>query len=310
MKRLRPLQILVVLVLSQLAGAQELSECGPSRVEAPPYSVDRSVNPSGGSPELYLAITLDRQFLRPDSMRAFGRALNERFCRNRTVEASIFDDRRGATEWDPFHVPQLYATALRGEYFLDRETGKEYITFSTTRGRGFDEFINLGPTAEPLPVRTYTGAYKNRKYRYSVRIPPSLVGASTVPEELEGGINVSLSSGAGHYIWVGATENTYYFSALWWAIGFQRAWIEWDGAKVLSFTQSKRYRLGKLQARRLTVRYKEAGSDQVLVKDFLLALRNRKEEIGTLYRAEMMTTEGKYAEDRKTFERIVKSWRF
>ena len=39
-----------------------------------------------------------------------------------------------------------------------------------------------------------------------------------------------------------------------------------------------------------------------IVKDYVLALKDKKDEIGTLYRVEMGTTEQEYAQDKKIFE--------
>lgn len=299
--------VALLLALSQLAASQELSDCGPSGVEAPQYSIGRHLREPD---RLYLEVVVDRQSLRRDSMRALGQALNRRFCKDKIIEATVFDDLRIATDSDPFHFPEVYGSAIRGEYFLDRGAGKENITFSNERWRKFDEFIDLAAGTADTAPRSYTGPYRNQNYRYSVAIPRSLTGTSTVPRQVEGGINISLPSGDGHYIWLGAAENRWQFSRLWIAVMFQRGWIEKEGSQILSRKQNTRYRLGSLKATRLTIRYKPSGSDQVMVKDFLLALRQpRRDEIGTLYRVEMTTSESKYIEDRKVFERVVKSWR-
>lgn len=286
------------------------SECVSTREpETPQYQVGRTLRTTTKTPQLILYVALDPAALKPGPMRALGRALNRQFCKDATIEATIVDDVRAASKWDPFHVPELYGSAIRGSYYLDRAKGKEYIAFSNARGRGFDEFINLqSADAQPAP-RSYRDVYKNAQYGYSVAIPASLMGTAAVPKEREGGINISLSTKNDHYIWVGATENIFRFSSLQWAIDFQRAWIEADGSQVLSFTEDTTYRLGKLKGTRLTVRYKPSKSEQIMVKDFVLALTCERNAVGTLYRIEMTTSQDQYVQDRKLFESVVRSWR-
>lgn len=302
--------ILVFGTNASLMGQESLSECDVARSDnAPVYAVGRTRRAADETPTLTLFVTVQPSVLNVDAMRGLGRALNRRFCKDRTIEAIIADDERAATKWDPFHLPQFYAAAIRGSYFLDRDSRKEYVAFSTARGRGFDEFLNLGPTDEQSPNRTYTHAYQNVKYGYSVVLPTSFVGTSNVPKDREGGINISLSSGTNRYIWVGATENSFRFSSLRLATIFQQAWVQAEGATIIGFTQDPHYRLGNSKGTRLTVRYKIAGSDEIMVKDFVLALKRKKEDVGTLYRLEMGSTEKAYREDKKIFDQIVRSWR-
>ncbi|HEV8431030.1 MAG TPA: hypothetical protein VGQ41_24210 [Pyrinomonadaceae bacterium] len=302
---------LVVLGTSaSLMGQSSVDECDAAQDrDTPIYKVVRTRRASDETPALTLFVKVQPAFFNADAMRGLGRALNRRFCKDRTIEAIIVDDERAATKWDPFHVPELYESAIRGSYFLDRESGKEYVAFSNARGRGFDEFVSLGPTTQQPSPRTYTNAYQNLKYRYSLVVPASFAGTSTVPKEDERGINIAISSDQNRYIWVGATENVFQFSSLWWATTFQRFWIEADGSKIVSFAREPHYRLGYLKGTRLTVRYKRPGADKVLVKDFVLALKSNKNDVGTLYRVEMASTEKDYNSDKKTFEQIAKSWR-
>jgi hypothetical protein len=260
-----------------------LRRCRPTKSVA----YERAPNET---PALTVYVTVGPASFKPALMRALGDTLNQRFCKDRTIEAIIVDDHRASSEWDPFHLPELYTAAVRGSYILDRDSGKEYIAFSNAKGRGFDEFVSLEPTSEQPTPRTYTNSYQNLNYGYSVVVPRSLVGRSTVPKEIEGGINISISSDQNRYVWVGATENSFHFSSLWWASGFQRLWIEAEGSTILGFTRDPHFRLGNLKGTRLTVRYKNPGSDKVLVKDFVLALKSKKDDVDTLYRVELGST--------------------
>ena len=308
----RTLLLVVVSLLAagSLMGQESVSECDFALDgDAPAHKIGRTRRAPNETPALTVTVTVGPAFFKPGPMKALARALNRRFCKDRTIEGIIVDDQRADAKWNPIHLPELHASAIRGSYFLDRDNGKEYIAFSNARGRGFDEFLSLAPTSEQPTPRTYTNAYRNTNYGYSVVVPTSLVGTSTVPKEREGGINIPLPGGESRYIWVGATENTFQFSSLWWATNFQRLWMEIDGATILSFNRNPHYRLGKFKGVRLTVRYKVPGSTTVMVKDFVLALQEKKEEVGTLYRVEMGSTEQDYARDKKLFEQLVRSWR-
>lgn len=302
--------IVSLLAGGSVMGQRSLSECEviPDK-EVPAYKIGPTLRRPNKTPALTLYVTVGPASFNPASMRALGHALNQRFCKDRTIEAIIVDDNRATTVWDPIHVPELYAGAVRGSYFLDRDSGKEYIAFSSVRGRGFDEFVSLAPPNEQPTPRTYRNAYRNSNYDFSVVVPTSLVGTSTVRKEDEGGISIPLSTGGNRYIWVGATENSFHFSSLWWATSFQRLWIELDGSKIVSFTKDPHYRLGNLNGTRLIVRYKVVGSDTVMVKDFVLAFKTVKGEIETLCRVELSSTEQDYAKDKKLFEQLVRSWR-
>lgn len=304
------LMLVSLLAGGSLMGQRSLSECEviPDK-EVPAYKIGPLRRKPNETPALLLYVTVGPASFKTASMRALGHALNQRFCNDRTIEAIIVDDNRATSEWDPVHVPELYAAAVRGSYLLDRDSGKEYIAFSSARGRGFDEFVSLAPPDEQPTPRTYTNAYRNPNYGFSVVVPTSLTGTSTVPEDREGGINIPLTTGGSRYIWVGATENTFNFSSLWWATSFQRLWIELDGSKIVSFTRDPHYRLGNLNGTRLTVRYKVAGSSTVMVKDFVFAFKTVNGEPKTLFRVELRSTETDYAKDKRIFEQLVKSWR-
>ena len=110
------------------------------------------------------------------------------------IRAVIVDDYRAATIWEPIHLPEFYAPAERGDYYLDRVTGEEYVEFSTKRGRGVDQFIKLGTNANPVASRTYERAYRNSNFGYSALIPSPFKGKTEVPAALEGGVLLSLSS--------------------------------------------------------------------------------------------------------------------
>jgi hypothetical protein len=306
---------LILAIVSLQASASLMAQDAPFECDvtgfnaAPVYKIGRTRRAPDETPALTLLLAVQPAIFNADAMRGLGRALNQRFCRDRTIEAIITDDERAATKWDPFHLPEFYAGAIRASYFLDRNSGQEYIAFSNARGRGFDEFINLARTEEQSTSRTYTGRYQNAKYGYSVVLPDSLAGTSSVPKEREGGISISLSSATNRYIWVGATENSFHFSSLSSATFFQKAWIEADGARILSFNRDRNYRLGNRKGTRLTVTYTVPNSSEIMIKDFVLALKTKQEEVGTFYRLEMATTQKDYTADKKVFEHIIRSWR-
>lgn len=276
---------------------------------APQYNVGRSSHSQSETARLLLQISVQPQVFRPEFMTALARQLNQDFCKEPRIRAIIVDDFRAATfQWDPVHLPEFYAPAERGQYYLDRTTGEERLEFSTKRGRGVDGFIDLDRNAKSDVSRTYKGVYRNNNFGYSASIPLSLKGVVEVPPTLEGGILITLSADFEHYIWLGASHNTARYNSLAWATNAHLEWLKNEGAKVLTFTR-RPARLGSLRAERLIIKYKSPGSDATRVQDLVLAIKFEKDEVGIVYQIEMRTTQSTYAKDIEAFNQIVRSWR-
>lgn len=73
--------------------------------------------------------------------------LNDDFSNERRVVATILDDERIAQNPPPAGAEySLFDEVNRGQYYLDRAKGYEYIAFSTERGKPANQVvINLGP---------------------------------------------------------------------------------------------------------------------------------------------------------------------
>jgi hypothetical protein len=241
-------------------------------------------------------------------MTALAHQLEQDFCKEPRIRAIIVDDFRAATfQWDPIQLPEFYASAERGEYYLDRTTGEERVEFSTKRGRGVDGFVDLAAKESTDASRTYKGVYRNKNFGYSASIPAPKEGISEVPAALEAGILINLSGSLEHYIWLGGSYTARY-NSLAFAADAHVKWLTNEGANILT-TSRRPVRLGDLRAERVILKYKTPESDVTWIEDLVLAIRLQPDEYGIVYQIEMRTTESDYSKDVGTFNQIVQSWR-
>lgn len=290
------------------AFAQDCSSQRSKIPQAPEYKIGRNLHWQKEPTRFLALISIPPQFFTRTHMIALGKQLNLDFCDEKRIRAIIVDDHRAATIWEPIHLAPFYGPAERGEYYLDRATGEEYLEFSTKRGRGVDGFIRFAPFPNRTRRRTYKGAYRNSKFRYFTKLPASLEGISEVPEEIEGGILITLSKDPERFIWLGGAYDTSSYASLREATDSHLDWLRTDGAKVLNVKRQKS-QLGKLNAERITVRYEAPGSDVINVMDLVVALRFQRDASAIVHQIEMRTTASNYTYDVKAFNSIARSWR-
>ena len=118
----------------------------PGQTEPVNYKIGRQS--SGPTPpnELYLYVSIAPEYFIRGTMAQLARQLNKDFPRDQKIIATIFDDERNAQNGIPAGASfSLFMETERGQYYLDRVKGYEYIAFSTKRGRPASETIlNLG----------------------------------------------------------------------------------------------------------------------------------------------------------------------
>jgi hypothetical protein len=109
---------------------------------APEYRIGDSWRTATGSATQALQISINpRHFNRKDMM-ALARQLNKDFSHESRVAIYIFDSYRSAQTFSIISHSPTYNRdfkAFRGFYLLDRNMGKEYIEFSSARGRPRNE---------------------------------------------------------------------------------------------------------------------------------------------------------------------------
>jgi hypothetical protein len=90
--------------------------------------------------ELILEIVVKPEDFTHDKMVMLARQLNKDYLGESRMYAVIFDSEEAARNYNPAGGSYSISKKLeRGEYFLDRIKGREYINFSSQRGKPVDE---------------------------------------------------------------------------------------------------------------------------------------------------------------------------
>lgn len=132
----------VLLALSVLASAQQPTVNCPSddvNPKAPKYRIGFAGHARGKDCELLLYISIDPGRFSREDMVALADRLNKDFCYEKRLTAIILDDYDAAKH--PLRNKKAYWDAERGSYHLDRERYRQYIKFSTARGKPADEVV-------------------------------------------------------------------------------------------------------------------------------------------------------------------------
>ena len=155
--------------------------------------------------------------------------------------------------------------------------------------------------------KSYAYRHSNSEYGYSVLIPKGLKTRTDPPPLPQHGFRISLSTEAGCFIWVDGSYNTFDWVNLQEAVDSHLEWLKQEGTDYVKIRESS-VRLGRLQALRSIVRYKSSTTGKWMLQDLVLALRERKSEVGILYTCGLKTLESRYPKDKELFEKIIKSW--
>lgn len=89
------------------------------------YSERSTVN---GRPSILICISVKPEEVNREFLVLLAHHLNQRFCREERLVVAIFIDYKAARYFNPNF--QNVRDAWRGEYFLDRRTGEEYVSFT------------------------------------------------------------------------------------------------------------------------------------------------------------------------------------
>jgi hypothetical protein len=151
--KLIPLPSLIICFLlfePVLLARQELVKCKyESKELAPKYRIGWRTYSVAGPKTLLLAISIDTHHFSRDEMVALAHRIKRDFCRERKLDIAILDSYKAARAFAPTIEKEWFQKHWRGDYFLDRDSGEERITFSTVPDRPRDEVIvNLGATIQ------------------------------------------------------------------------------------------------------------------------------------------------------------------
>ncbi|HMG74094.1 MAG TPA: hypothetical protein VK582_11390 [Pyrinomonadaceae bacterium] len=102
-----------------------------------------------GPKTLFLAVSVRPRHFSKDEMVALAHRLNQDFCHEQRLNAALLDDYKAARAFSPTNERQWFYAHWRGQYLLDRDSGKEEITFSTAANKPRDEVrLNLSSRGE------------------------------------------------------------------------------------------------------------------------------------------------------------------
>ncbi len=114
--------------------------------------------------EIVLNISVKPENINRDFLALLARHLNQRFSADRRIAVAIFDDFKAAKNYD-IGFPETHDT-VRGEYFLDRSTGEEYVSYSVT-----PNYLKSDPRSRiKIELGTKTSRYGQRQRTISGRV--------------------------------------------------------------------------------------------------------------------------------------------
>lgn len=128
--------------LTTNTGAQQQGvKCPSDDVDskAPAYRIGLAAHATKGSRELYLYVSVDASHFVRQDMLLLAQRLNDDFCYEKRLIVVLLDDYQAARH--PLRNSKAYWNAERGIYHLNRNTGRQYIKFSTSREKPKDEVV-------------------------------------------------------------------------------------------------------------------------------------------------------------------------
>jgi len=153
-------------------------------------------------------------------------------------------------------------------------------------------------------MASYTDTYFNSDYEFKVSIPNGLIGHSSPPPAPNHGFGILLGKRGDGYVEVDGSANSLEYESSEIAVRNNVGFLKDRGA-IISKSRMNRSRLGGFTATRLTVWYHCPGSDEMFVKEQVVALSPDKSPIWVVG---LDTKQSRYEKDRRVFESILKSW--
>lgn len=169
--------------------------------------------------------------------------------------------------------------------------------------------------ADEPKFQTYTGRYENPDYCFAVTIPEGEVGLANSKPGPHRGFFVDLTVDrttplaqtwerpSNRLMHVAASEGPGSKTTPEQAAARRKSDIEKGGSRVLGY-QPRRFRLGKMPAIRVSLSYEIPGSTIPAIEESVFARRG-----GYLYEMNLVTTPGRFHDDEKIFDGMLKSWR-
>jgi len=102
-----------------------------------------------GPKTLFLAVSIHARSFSKDEIIVLAHRLKQDFCNEQRLNVAILDDYKAARAFSPTNEKQWFHNHWRGQYLLDRVSGKEEINYSTAPAKPKDEVrLNLSTRRE------------------------------------------------------------------------------------------------------------------------------------------------------------------
>lgn len=129
---LLPLVLTSLFVPEPIAAQRNMNCRSETNRPAPRYRTGWKTYSVEGPKTLFLAISIDARRFSRDDLMALAQRINEVYCREQRLVVAILDDYRAARAFAPTNEKLWFKQHWRGDYFLDRNSGEEELSFSTT----------------------------------------------------------------------------------------------------------------------------------------------------------------------------------
>lgn len=181
------------------------------------------------------------------------------------------------------------------------------VAFSLNRNANYQGGCrNAPPDGFNSPSRvSYRGRYVNQVFKYSITIPPGLVGYSAAPPSPLHGFGIVLGTEGDGYFWTEGRTNALDLSLQELAQSRIDSLRE-KGVKVLSHEQNS-WKLDIFPAIRTIIQYSCMGRSEVFTHDSVVAMDSSK---STTWILVLDSKRMRYPEYRKIFDPMLKSWKY
>jgi hypothetical protein len=154
--------------------------------------------------------------------------------------------------------------------------------------------------------REYKGAYENLAYRYSVVIPADLVGYDDINPFYWHGFGVVVGTEQPSYLLVNGEPNSLEFTRPSDAATRLLKYLQWHHHKI-DKSEVTELEVDGLKAALIVVTYACSGSTKKYVMSSIVAISPDK---NVLYEVTIYSHADRFERDRRTFDAVVKSWKY
>ena len=159
-------------------------------------------------------------------------------------------------------------------------------------------------------MTVFTGRYSNHRFGFGFLIPRGLRATGPPDGYPQDGVVINLPAVGG-----GVAEIRVYGHYDVAFAGSARAQAEAElgyareDAPAVKLLDRRVTRIGRFPAVRFSYEFKVKSSPETMICDHVVAFKNGGGEPDTFFHLRLETTRRRYSEDRKTFERVLRSWR-